>query len=67
MAAARLSFADWLWLATLLVIGAWAIRGMAWWPLGAALVVAAALPGERPRTRPRCPSAPTGSTSPWSA
>ena len=41
---ARLGIADWLWLGALLVIGAWAIRGIAWWPLGAALVVAAALP-----------------------
>ena len=41
---ARLSRADWLWLAALLLIGVWAVRGLAWWPLGAALVVAAALP-----------------------
>ena len=41
---ARLSVVDWLWLATLLVIGAWAVRGLAWWPLGAVLVLAAALP-----------------------
>ena len=35
---ARLSLADWLWLGALLVIGAWAVRGIAWWPLGAVLV-----------------------------
>ena len=47
----RLSLADWLWLASLLLIGAWAVRGLAWWPLGAALVVAAALP-EGPASHP---------------
>jgi hypothetical protein len=55
---ARLSRADWLWLATLLVIGAWAVRGLAWWPTGAVLIVAAALPaaaavaGPHPARRP---------------
>jgi len=44
---ARLSLADWLWLATLLVIGVWAVRGLAWWPAGAVLVLAAALPSGR--------------------
>jgi hypothetical protein len=39
----RLSLADWLWLATMVVIGAWAVRGLAWFPLGAVLVVASAL------------------------
>ena len=34
---------DWLWLAALLAIGAWTERGLAWWPLGAVLVLAAAL------------------------
>ena len=34
---------DWLWLATLFVIGAWTERGLAWWPLGVAPLVAAAL------------------------
>lgn len=34
---------DWLWLAALLGIGAWTERGVAWWPLGAVLVLAVAL------------------------
>ncbi len=48
----RLSLADWLWLGALLVIGAWAVRGIAWWPLGAVLVVAAALHAGLPSRRP---------------
>ena len=35
---------DWLWIAGMLVIGVWTVRGLAWWPFGAAYVVAAALP-----------------------
>jgi hypothetical protein len=34
-----------LWLATLFVIGMWTVRGLAWWPLGAAVAVAPLLPG----------------------
>ena len=49
---ARLSLADWLWLGALLVIGAWAVRGIAWWPLGAAPVVAASLPMAQPSAAP---------------
>jgi hypothetical protein len=40
---AGLRWPDWLWLATLFVIGAWTERGLAWWPLGAAPIVALAL------------------------
>ncbi len=40
---ARLSWPDALWLAGLAVLGAWAVRGAAWWPAGAVPVVAAAL------------------------
>ena len=36
---ARLRLPDWLLLATLLAIGVWAIRGLAWWPFGAVFVV----------------------------
>ena len=36
---ARLRAPDWLLLATLLAIGVWAIRGLAWWPFGAVFVV----------------------------
>ena len=55
---AGLRWPDWLWLATLFVIGAWTERGLAWWPIGAVLVVGAALPtgpalaaGVRPANR----------------
>lgn len=37
---ACLRFPDWLLLATLFVIGFWAVRGLAWWPLGAVFVIA---------------------------
>ncbi len=66
MAAGRsaLSLADWGLFAGLVAIGAWTVRGVAWWPIGAVLLVAAALPviaaraGERsaaaaPGARPR--------------
>jgi hypothetical protein len=55
---ARLSWADALWLLAMAGLGAWAIRGLAWWPAGAIAVVAAALApplgapvAERPRRR----------------
>ena len=35
---------DWLWIVGMLAIGVWTVRGLAWWPFGAAYVVAAALP-----------------------
>ncbi len=41
---ARLSGADWLWLGAMAALGAAAVRGLAWWPAGAVLVVAAAAP-----------------------
>ena len=39
-ARARLRPPDWLLLATLLAIGVWAIRGLAWWPFMAVFVIA---------------------------
>ena len=39
-----LRWPDWLWIAAMLVIGVWTVRGLAWWPFGAAYVVAAVLP-----------------------
>ena len=39
-ARARLRPPDWLLLATLLAIGLWAVRGLAWWPFGAIFVIA---------------------------
>ena len=39
-----LRWPDWLWTAGMLAIGAWTVRGLAWWPFAAAFVVAAALP-----------------------
>ena len=39
----RLSRADGLWLVGLTALGAWAERGVAWWPAGMVLVVASAL------------------------
>jgi hypothetical protein len=44
---------DWLLLATLLVIGVWAVRGLAWWPLVAVFVVA----GVPESLRPTAPAA----------
>jgi hypothetical protein len=41
---AALRWPDWLWLATMFAIGAWTVRGLAWWPFGVVFVVAAALP-----------------------
>jgi hypothetical protein len=40
---ARLVWPDAAWLGGLALIGAWAVRGAAWWPAGAVLVAAAAL------------------------
>ncbi len=42
---AALRWPDWLWLAGLFLIGAWAERGVAWWPLGAVYALAPALAG----------------------
>jgi hypothetical protein len=39
-----LRWPDWLWIAAMLAIGVWTVRGLAWVPFGAAYVVAAALP-----------------------
>ena len=41
---AALSLADWGLFAGLAGIGAWTVRGVAWWPIGAVLLVATALP-----------------------
>ena len=41
---AALRWPEWLWVAGMFVIGAWTVRGLAWWPFAAAFVVAAALP-----------------------
>ena len=51
----ELRWPDWLWLAGMVAIGAWAERGVAWWPFGAVLVVAPALArlgAGRPALRP---------------
>jgi hypothetical protein len=40
---AALRWPDWLWLAGLIVIGVWAERGIAWWPLGAVYALAPTL------------------------
>lgn len=40
---ARLTVADWLWLAGLTLLGVWAVRGVAWWAPGAVIVAAAAM------------------------
>ena len=42
---AALRWPDWVWLAGMFVIGAWAVRGLAWWPLGAVYVLAPVLAG----------------------
>lgn len=64
-----LRWPDWLWILGLFAIGIWTVRGLAWWPFGAAYVVAAALPvvmgaiarpaavGSPPRARPASPAA----------
>ena len=36
---AGLRWPDWLWLAAMFAIGAWAVRGLAWWPFGAVFVL----------------------------
>ena len=36
---AALRWPDWLWLAAMFAIGVWAVRGLAWWPFGAVLVL----------------------------
>ncbi len=40
------------WLAVFFVIGAYAVRGVAWWPLGAVAAIAGVLVTSRSRTRP---------------
>jgi hypothetical protein len=55
----RIPWSTLVWLATFFVIGVWAIRGIAWWPLAAAVALAGVLayghdrwsaePVERPR------------------
>ena len=40
---AALRWPDWLWLAGLFLIGAWAERGVAWWPLGLVYALAPTL------------------------
>ena len=62
-----LRWPDWLWIAGMLAIGAWTVRGLAWWPFAAAFVVAAALPA-RPGVAPaaRAPS-PRRDPRAWSA
>jgi hypothetical protein len=61
---ARLSRADALWLLAILALGAWAIRGLAWWPAGAVIVASAALgspvAATGPQGRPRPGSALNG-------
>ncbi len=44
----KLRWPDWLWLGGLIVIGAWAVRGVAWWPFGAVFALAPALAGLEP-------------------
>ena len=51
-----LRWPDWLWTAGMLAIGAWTVRGLAWWPFAAAFVVAAALPLVLASLRPGAPS-----------
>lgn len=41
---AALRWPDWLWLGAMFVIGAWTVRGLAWWPLGLVFVLGAAVP-----------------------
>ena len=48
----RLAWPAYLWLAALFAIGAWTERGLAWWPLGAAVVVAGVLVPAVPVKRP---------------
>ncbi|MFN8629663.1 MAG: hypothetical protein U0838_04875 [Chloroflexota bacterium] len=49
----RLVWPDPLWLAGLAFLGAWAVRGDAWWPAGALLVAAKALASTGEATAPR--------------
>ena len=53
---ARLVWPDALWLAGLALLGAWAVRGAAWWPAGALPVVAAALAAPAGETTLRRPA-----------
>lgn len=45
----------WLWIGLFAAIGAYAIRGVAWWPLGAAVAVAGVLALPDPASEPRAP------------
>ena len=49
----RLPWPAMLWLAALFLLGAWTVRGLAWWPLGAAVVLAGTLPTAVAPSRPR--------------
>ena len=49
---AALRWPDWLWFAGMAAVGAWTIRGLAWWPFGLVFVVALALPAAWPGMRP---------------
>jgi hypothetical protein len=49
----RLSWPDLVWLAVLAFLGAWAVRGDAWWPSGALLVAAKGLAPTGPAGEPR--------------
>ena len=60
---AALRWPDWLWLAAMFAIGAWAVRGLAWWPFGAVFVLGGlpdalwpALSGEGARRASRIPA-----------
>jgi len=48
----RVSWPTLAWLAFFFVIGAYAIRGVAWWPIGAAFAVAGLLARPEPAERP---------------
>ena len=54
------SAAGLLWLAGLVVVGAWAERGVVWWAFGAPVVLAPALTRLFEKRRPPDPSEPSG-------
>ncbi len=43
-----LRWPDWIWFAGMAAVGAWTIRGLAWWPFGLVFVLALALPAAWP-------------------
>ncbi|MEW6225171.1 MAG: hypothetical protein AB1627_11140 [Chloroflexota bacterium] len=49
----RLAWPAYVWLAALFAVGVWTERGLAWWPLGVAMVVAGVLVPTMPAHRPR--------------